>query len=404
MKTIWIVSGGAEAIPGIIRAKELGLHVVVSDGNESAPGFEYADDSVVASTYDIDATVQAAYDYSHNNRKIDGVISIASDVPVTVAAVAHELGLPGISVETARLACDKLAMKQRFAENSIPIPWFSEIESLKQLQDIIDKRGYPLIIKPVDSRGARGVLRLLEQHDLAWAYNYSKSYSPMGRVMVEEYLSGIQVSTEALIVNGQGFTSGFSDRNYEYLDRFSPYIIENGGHQPSVLAENDQLELADTAVKAGLAMGIQNGVAKGDMVMTADGPKVIEIAARLSGGWFCTDQIPLGTGVDLVGSAIKLALGEDLDTSLLKPQWRKGVAIRYFFPPTGKIKSIENTELFSQCPWVYKIGFFVKPGDEILTVTDHTKRAGYVITTGDTRDEAIDRAQEVISAVRIVTI
>lgn len=403
MKTLWIVSGGAEAIPGIVRAKEMGLHVVVSDGSAAAPGFQYADDAVVASTYDIDATVQAASDFNRTNRRIDGVISIASDVPVTVASVAQELGLPGIDVEAARLACDKLAMKQCFAKHSIPIPWFSEIESLEQLTDIVARRGYPLIIKPVDSRGSRGVLRLMEQHDLAWAYNYSKGYSPANRVMVEEYLSGNQVSTEALIVNGQGFTSGFSDRNYEFLDRFSPYIIENGGHQPSVLTEHQQRDLADTAIKAGLAMGIQNGVAKGDMVMTADGPKVIEIAARLSGGWFCTDQIPLGTGVDLVENAIKMALGEELDTSLLIPKWRKGVAIRYFFPPSGKVRSIENAEKFTGCPWVYKIGFFVKPDDEIFPVTDHTKRAGFVITTGDTRDEAIARAQEVTNTIRIVT-
>jgi biotin carboxylase len=403
MKTLWIVSGGTEAIPGIVRAKEMGLHVVVSDGNEAAPGFAFADEAIIASTYDVQATVAAALRYHTTKRCIDGIISIASDVPATVAAVACELGLPGIDVESAFLASDKMAMKRCFVQHGIPIPWFSEVESLEQLQQIVADRGFPLIIKPVDSRGARGVLLLQGKDDLAWAYAHSKKYSPTGRVMVEEYLPGQQVSTEALIINGRGFTAGFSDRNYEYLDRFSPYIIENGGEQPSVLTDQEQLALAETAVRAGLAMGIRNGVAKGDMVMTPDGPKVIEIAARLSGGWFCTDQIPLGTGIDLVGNAIRVALGEACDPSELLPKWRKGVAIRYFFPSAGTVRSIKNRELFDHCPWVHKIGFFIKPGDVISSVTDHTKRAGFVITTGDTREQAVARADDVVNTIQIIT-
>lgn len=402
MKTIWIVSGGTEAIPGIVRAKEMGFHVVVSDGNPAAPGFAYADDAVVASTYDVEATVTAAEAFN-SKRKLDGVISIASDVPLTVASVAQHLGLAGIDVETARLACDKIAMKECFALHGIPIPWFSAVGSAQELREISVNRGFPLIIKPVDSRGARGVLRLLPEHDLDWAFGYSVGYSPTGRVMVEEYLSGTQVSTESLIVNGIGYTPGFCDRNYEYLDTFSPYIIENGGHQPSMLSKSDQCAVADMAVNAGKAMGIVNGVAKGDMVMTDQGPKVIEIAARLSGGWFCTDQIPLGTGVDIVGNALRIAVGETVDTTQLIPAHHKGVAIRYFFPKPGRVVSIENVDRVTALPWVHKMGFFVKPGEVIHSVTDHTKRAGYVITFAETRDEAVAKAEEAVNSIRIVT-
>lgn len=404
MKTLWIVSGGAEAIPGIVRAKELGFHVVVSDGNPSAPGFQYADDIIVASTYDVEATVEAAETYHKTKRKIDGVISIASDVPLTTASVAHALSLPGIKIETARLACDKLEMKRCFAEHSVPIPWFKPVGSVDELKKIVAERGYPIIIKPVDSRGARGVLRLQPQHDLAWAFDYSRSYSPTGRVMAEEYLFGTQVSTESVIVNGEGFTPGFCDRNYEYLDLFSPYIIENGGHQPSVLNDQEKKAVADTAVQAGKAMGIENGIAKGDMVMTADGPKVIEIAARLSGGWFCTDQIPLATGVDVVGNAIHIAVGDPVVPADLLPKQQKGVAIRYFFPQPGKVVGIQNSERFAALPWVYKLGFFVEAGDVVEPVTDHTKRAGYVITTGGTREEAVARAEEAVRNIRILTV
>lgn len=403
MKTIWIVSGGAEAVPGIRRAKDMGLHVVVSDGSPKAPGALLADSFVLASTYDVNATVEAAKRYHREQRPVDGVISVAADVPLTVACVAAELGLPGIPVETAQLASDKLAMKQRFAERGIPIPWFQAVESPEDLHELIRLRGFPLVIKPVDSRGARGVLRLSKKTDLDWAFRHSRDNSPTGRVMVEEYLPGPQISTESLLLPGKAYTPGFSDRNYEFLECFSPYIIENGGEQPSILSPSDQEAVKRCAEAAGRAMGIEAGIAKGDMVLTAEGPKVIEIAARLSGGWFSTDQIPLATGVDLIGAAIRVALGELPSAEELTPRHERGVAIRYFFSEPGIITAIHNIEKARQIPGVYKLDFFLGQGETVEPVTNHTKRCGYVITSGADRTEAVTRAQEVISIIRIET-
>lgn len=402
-KTLFIVSGGAESIPGIQRAKKMGLHVVVSDINPNAPGFEIADDCVIADTYGVEETVETAQKYNRTVRPIDGVMCIASDVPLTVASVAHALNLPGISIETAQLASDKLAMKERFIEKGISIPWFCRVDSLNHLRSMLSERGFPVVLKPVDSRGARGVLRLTESDDLEWAYEHSVSFSPSGRVMVEEYLEGPQISTETAIINGQAFSPGFTDRNYEFLERFMPYIIENGGHQPSVLTTEQQNSVSRLAEQAALAMGITTGIAKGDMVLTKDGPKVIEIAARLSGGWFSTDQIPLATGVDLIGAAIKIALGEQVPEEDLIPRYQKGVAIRYFFPEPGKVVKIENAEQFIDRSWVHKLGFFIKPGDILEPVTNHTKRAGFVITTGETRNQAVERAEQVVESIKIET-
>ena len=116
MKTILIISGSNEAIPGIQLAKKMGLYVVVSDMNYNAPGFQYADARIIASTYDVDSTVKKAKYYDSNIKKIDGVMCIAADVPFTVASIAKELRLPGITVEAAKLATNKLAMKNKFQQ------------------------------------------------------------------------------------------------------------------------------------------------------------------------------------------------------------------------------------------------------------------------------------------------
>ena len=403
-KTILIISGGSEAVPGIKKAKEMGLYVVVSDIDPNAIGFEFSDDKIIASTYDFEETASLAKKYNESTRKIDGVIAIASDVPYTVAYVANTLGLQGLSLETAMLSSDKLKMKDKFKEMNIPIPLYWEVHTLEELKEIVKTHGFPLIIKPVDSRGARGVLLLTKQDILEWAFEHSKKQSPSSKLIVEEYIDGPQVSTEAIIIDGVGYPVGFSDRNYELLNTFSPYIIENGGDMPSALSERDQDEVAKTAINAGLALGIINGIVKGDMVLSKDGPKVIEVASRLSGGWFSTDQIPLSTGVDLIKAAINQSLGIYINPKNLIPKYHKGVAIRYFFPEPGIISRINNIDLFNEKEWVYRIGFFLKSGDTISSVTNHTKRSGFVITTGKNKAEAIKNAKNVVDGVEILTL
>lgn len=403
-KTIWIVSGGIEAVSGIQLAKKMGLNVVVSDGNPNAPGFRFADTSIVVSTYDIEGTLKAAKKYDHKVKTIDGVMCMASDVPLTVARIAEELGLPGIKTRTAEICSDKLLMKEYLHDAGMPVPWFSAVESVSQLSSLVLERGLPLVLKPVDSRGARGVIHLTPEIDLNWAFNYAKNFSLSSRVMVEEFLSGPQYSTESIFIKGGSFTPGFCERNYEYLERFKPFIIENGGQQPAQIDDNDKKSITDVVERASKSLGISTGTTKGDMVLTDKGPKIIEIAPRLSGGWFSSDQIPLATGINLVELAIRVCLSDDIKKEELKLHYTKGVAIRYFFPKCGKIIGINNLELFKNIPWIHKLRLFVKVGDIIEKVTDHTKRCGFVITSGETRDEAVKHANEVVNKVEIQTI
>lgn len=401
MKTLLIVSGGIEAIPGIKLARDMGLFVVVSDGNPNAPGFAFANDRIVASTYDVEGTLYSALQYSKERRPIDGVMCIASDVPLTVATIAEALGLAGISTASARLAMDKLAMKQKFHADRIPVPWFASVNSPEQLKHVIGAQGCPLVIKPVDSRGARGVLRLTREVDADWAFNEAKKHSPTGRVMIEKFLSGPQVSTESLMLDGVAYTPGFSDRNYEYLAKYAPHIIENGGDLPSCLPAEVQRAVRELVGRAAISMGIRNGVVKGDIVVCDGEPYVIELAARLSGGYFCTHEIPLNTGVDLVGNAIRVALGERPNAGDLAPRHQRCVCQRYLFPTPGRVISVRGHDKVTNWPGVELCEIRVKPGDLLRTVDDHPARAGVVIVTGETRAEAITLAEKAIESIEI---
>ena len=402
-KALLVVGGGIEAVPGILLAKSMGLKVVVSDANPNAPGFEVADDTILASTYDPEGTTKAAIDYCSNIGGIHGVICIATDVPHTVAQVADKLGLPGIPVRAAQMAVDKLAMKLRFASNGLPVPWFSQVRSSEELDQIVSKLGYPLVLKPVDSRGARGVLRLTAGIDLDWAYDFSVSYSPTNRVIVEKFLEGPQVSTESIILDSKAYTVGFADRNYEFIERYAPNIIENGGELPSRLPFEIQERVRRLVAEAAKSMRIHTGVVKGDIVVHKEVPYIIEIAARLSGGYFCSHEIPLNAGVNFVGAAIRLALGEKLDASDITPRYNRFVAQRYLFPKPGRVVQISGADKASSMPGIEFCELRVGVGDTVKTIDSHPARAGVVIATGENRYHAVSRAEAAVNMISVVT-
>ncbi len=402
-KTLLIISGGIEAADAAKRAKEMGHTVVVSDRDPQAPGFAFADSCLIADVYGANETAAAAERYDRKIRKIDGVICVAADAPITTATVAQRLRLPGISIASAELACDKLAMKRRFAECGVPVPWFSEVSTPQALQRFAIERGRDLVIKPVDSRGSRGVQRVAQVADLDKAFLLARSHSPSERVMVEQYLDGPQVSTESVVVDGRCFTPGFSDRNYEFLERYAPFFIENGGDLPSHLSADVQQKVRDVVGRAAAALGITNGTVKGDIVVHNGEPYVIELAARLSGGFFCTREIPLNTGVDFVGAAIRIALGEKVTPEELEPRHFTPVIQRYAFPKAGRVVAIEGAEEARRIDGVADVIVTAKPGDVIPDAGDKRPSAAMVLTVGQTREAALAAANDALACLKIVT-
>ena len=402
MKCLWIIGGGIEAVPSVRRAKQMGLFVVVADGNPAAPAFALADAASVVSTYDEEGMAERASAFSRSERRVDGVFAASADVPRTVARVAEALGLPGISRATAHLAADKLAMKRHLRAAGIAVPDFWPVASVEELRACFEPAGGRLVIKPVDSRGARGVLQLRPGSDLAWAFGHARAQSPTGRVMAEAFVAGPQFSTESILIGDQARTPAVIDRNYARLDRFAPFMIEDGGTQPSFLPAAELLPVMRLAEAAGRALGIGTGTVKGDLVLGAAGPVVIEMAARISGGWMATDQIPLHSGVDFIGIAIRLALGEAVEIAEAEPRAGQATAIRYFFPPPGLVKAVERDSALTGQPWVHRFSLELAPGDRVPPVTDHTRRAGFVLVTGADRGQAVARAEAVIAGTRLV--
>jgi len=402
-RTLVVLGASTDQIFLIRSARAMGLAVLALDRNPESPGFDEADEHAAVSTRDVPALIAELERRRAAGLDLAGVLTMGSDIPDVVAALAAHFALPGPSSETARLATDKLAMKQRFAERGVPIPWFAEVRSLSELRARLAERGPELVLKPVDRSGSRGVFRLDATSDVAELYGRARDFSYSGRVMVEEHLTGPQLSTETILYDERAATPGFADRNYEHLERFRPQILENGGTVPSACTPVERAAVEALVERAARALGIVRGVAKGDVVLTPSGPKVIEIAARLSGGDFCESLVPLGSGVNYVRTAIQIAIGAEPDFAALAPTEERWVANRYFFPEPGELVRVEGLERVRAQPWVKKLELGYRPGDIVPPRLSHAHRFGVFVAVARSRAELERRVRWVYDTLRIET-
>lgn len=384
-KRLLVLGAGLDQCFMLKTARELGVATVALDMDPNAPGFEIADDSAVISNRDVPAIFDFLDRYC-KDKPIDGVSTMGSDIPHIVAEVAHFLGTPSIAMESAKMTVDKYAMKQCFRAHKINVPAYELIHSEQALHECFARWGR-VVIKPLSQAGSKGVFLISEKEQISPCYVASDRFSEGKGLLVEQYVPGPQLSTESLIVDGEVITPGFADRNYEHLEKFLPQIMENGGWVPSLF--EDRRADADIVIQACAdALGIKNGVIKGDLVLTEEGDiAVIEVAARLSGGDFCESLVPLASGVNYVAQVIRQSLGLPVQRDKLIPTTNYVVANRYFFPPAGLLVSVEGVELARQECGFHKFELWHSPGETLPEINAHGCRGGVFVVSGESREE-----------------
>lgn len=395
MKRIMILGGGILQVPAIRKAKEMGLSVVVVDMNPEAVGFK--EDGVikeVISTIDIPAVLKAA-----QKHHIDGIMTLASDMPMrTIAAVSKELGLVGITEDTALKATNKAVMRKTLFEQHVPVPMFFKVETEEETVQAVLKvhnQGYRCIIKPADNSGSRGVTLLsdCDKKTILSAYHNGINLSRSGALVVEEYMEGPEVSVETISVDGVCHVIQITDK----LTTGAPYFVEMGHSQPSMLSEDIKNQIKKVAKDAVRAIGIENGPSHTEIKVTKDGPKIVELGARLGGDCITTHLVPLSTGVNMVECCINIAMGEKPD---IEQKWNKGSAIRYFKTEIGEIREISGIENAEKLDGIQHVCIVHGVGDEAKEIKSSTDRIGFVISCNRTSVDAVSVAQEAILKVR----
>lgn len=391
MKKILIIGASILQLPAIRKAKELGYYIGVIDYNPNAIGIPEADEYFNVSTIDVMGVVKVAKQF-----KPDGIMTLATDMPMrAVAKACEECGLPGISYETAVKATDKGKMIEAFESQGVEHPWYFVVPDEKSFEDVIEKISYPCIIKPVDNAGSRGVVLCHNAATVKEEYEYSKSESRSGAVIFEEFMQGPEFSVEVMVIGGIPHVLQITDK----LTTGAPHFVEMGHSQPTKQSLPIQEEIKDLAKRACRAIGINNGPAHVEMILTSDGPKMVEIGARMGGDCITTHLVPLSTGIDMVEATIKVACGEQTD---IEPKFQKGSAIRYFKTGPGVIKRIYGIEKATEINGVQEVSFVHQVGETIGKIGSSNDRIGFVIAQADTASDAILLCEQAMQKVSIV--
>lgn len=392
-ESILIVSAGRMQIPAILTAKSLGLHVVATDRNPDAVGFALCDEAVVIDSKDVEGHVRFARE---NTQRLNLRGAFAgSDVAVTVAAVTEALGLPGIPVEVAQRTNNKSAMKERWLRDQIPTPFGAEVRTLEEARQVLRHIGLPAIVKAIDNAASRGSMKIETEAQLPLALEQAKAASRTGTAIVEQYVVGVEQSVETIVWQGRHYHVGMADREFGY----HPYHIETAHMDPSRLPADLQQRIYEVVDAAADSLGIDFGPAKADMILTSQGPMILEMPARLSGGFHSQYTTPLSTGQDPIRAVMEIAVGRPLDESLLKPKQQRVAICAGIFPPKGRILAIHGIEEAQTIAGVEQVIVTRNVGDMVTDYIDNGCRLCWVIGVGDDAQDAravIDQARAAI--------
>lgn len=403
MKKVLVVLGAnTDQLFMIKTANAMGYETVALDANPNALGLKEATYSAIIDFSDIEVTISYLESLIKNNIKISGVLTMGSDVPHIVAKIAKHFSWIAPSEETALLTTNKFAMKECFSNYNIAIPKYKMVNSSDEIKNIWEVWACKnIILKPIDSAGSRGVSLVSTQSELEELFIHAKKNSRTEQVMVEEYIEGVQISTESVIFDNNYFHLGFAERVYNETQNFYPYIMENGGWQPSLIGESKYRKICKLLEDISKAIGLKKGILKGDIVYSEKykKPMVIEVASRLSGGDFSASLVPMSTGVNYVKTAIQIALNEEIDLKELNEKKQFTVVNRYFFIPEGTLEEIIGIDKIKKLLELKKLEFNYKIGDAIPKIRSHGDRIGVFVLCSKERkdlDSLIDFVYETV--------
>jgi biotin carboxylase len=394
VKTVLFVGAGRHQRRAIRRAKELGLRVAALDRNPDAPGFADADLAKVVDFSDAPAAIAAA-----RAARPDGVLTIAADraVPV-VAAIAEALRLPGIGREAAEAATNKATMRRRFAAAGVPQPRHAVVRAGEDAGAV----ELPAVLKPVDSAGQRGVFLVRSPEELAARLPRALAESRAGEAIVERFHEGREVNCLAVARDDEVEIVTLSDRRRPDGPGFGVCVAHT---YPASLTPDELDELERVARASVRAIGLRDAVAYPQLLVSPDGVRILEIAARVPGGQM--DEVArLGAGVDLVEVALRQAIGERIPGDLVRPRLRQPLAIRFLTAqpgplPTGVVSAVSGLDRALAAPGVVDVQSVIAAGETIRPVRTDSDRRGYVIALGECVPDALARADAAAALVRV---
>lgn len=375
MKKIVIIGANDFQNPLILKAKEMGFETHVFAWQDGSVGERTADYFYPISIVEKEQILEEC-----KKIKPDAVATIASDLAnITVQYLAENLGLTHNSDRCIEISTNKYAMRQALKDGGVKVPFFKKVSDASELGDC-KEFSFPVIVKPTDRSGSRGIAKILKKEDLSNAVKQASEYSFEKKAIVEEYIDGPEFSCECVSFKGehhlltvtQKFTTG------------APHFIETGHMEPAGLTDDKMAEVKEVIFKALDALEIKFGASHSEFRIRSNGEiGIIEIGSRMGGDCIGSNLVHLSTGIDFVKAVVEVASGKE--PTLEKDLTPQAAAIRFIFTQKdldilNKIKA-ENPESLNFVSEIEEVG-----NHEIV---DSGTRFGFYIMTAPTREELL---------------
>ena len=356
----------------INRAKLMGLYTVGIDPAKDASCKDEVDAFEVVGGQDFEGTCAVVEKYG-----IDAIVTAATDKPlVMMARIAEKYGFPFYSVETAQWSTDKFQMKQRFVEGGVPCAKGRLVKSVEETADMV----YPVIVKPRDNSGSRGVKLCRSKEELAVSMSEAFEVSKLDTILVEEYIEGPEYSIEGLHYDGKAEVIQFTEKKTTEF----PYNVELGHKQPANLTDEQKNAIREIVSKIGKTLKFENCPSHTELKINERGIFVIETSPRLGGDYITSTLVPLSTGINMEDQLLHIALGEKVDTTT--GRFNKASGVCFLNLPCGKVIEIDDAiKEVSTWPNVKEFSTSLKVGGEIHPITSSLNRYGQFIVQTENR-------------------
>lgn len=392
VQKIMILGAGVYQLP--LLQKAASLYKVILVAPEISEKFaQYAN-----KVYFIDLREQEKIAEIARKEKIDGIITDQTDIPVrTVAYVAEKLGLPGISYDTACLFTDKGKMREKLIELGVSVLPHRNVRTKDGAKEAFRQLGSPVIIKPVDNQGSRGVYKITSEMELECYFELAVQASPSGEVVIEKYVQGREFVVEAMSFNYEYKELILGDTIY--FDIQNAFAARNRIF-PSSADSLLQKRVSELNKKIIQGFGLKQGISHSEYIMDGDDIYLIETAARGGGVFISSDLIGLGSGLDTERFLLDIALGK---LQVMPEVGKKLCYCGYmaFYLPEGKVRSIAGVSEVTKLDCVHRnILDTITVGMEIGTIEDKTSRFA-IIVSGSTREELQHNMEKIKKMLKI---
>lgn len=371
-------------LDAIRQAQDMGIKTVVLDPNPKAPGFEVADVFYTTDLHDLECIREIA-----ERHLIDGVFTMAAEYPITTLGyLCEELELRGLSRSAAANSTNKSVMRRKLQEGGAGVPNWKLVESPDEAWQVGRSWNIPVIFKPEIGQGSRGIVAVEKgaaKHEFALAFQNAQRAS-RGGVLLEQRIDGPEYSVEAFIEDGEFYPVAIVNKRTSG----APYFQEIAHSCPAdIVPEIEALILAEcrTSVRA---LEIDFSATHIELRVQDGRVYIMEIGARLGGGYINSHLVPLSLGVNMVNNGINLSLGRPLD---LEPKCKLGASIGFIVGKPGVFHEITGwDEVCEESDKCFGARYYER-GTKLAFVGEAISRYGHVICIGD-RAAAAERNVE----------